>query len=324
MAHIESLYHPSRDIELGYSIINIVLSRLTKNPQVLIAVISILITTLHIKFIEKNSKDPLLSVLLYFGLNFFLTAMVSWRQFIAMGIVFWIYPLMLKRKYVKAFFVLVASMLFHDTAIIFAVALLAAFLFSKYSKGSLWILIIGLIIIPFINIPLQWILKIMPAYQIYFTTIPSTNGVGKLRWVYIIAETIIVLAVAYRLSKGRKIDIKNNTEGDKRATPKNQNGRNVNSVHSSEVIAKRKRIAILATIMAYAVLCGLLAKYIPYMFRLGYYFDFFLLLLVPELLPQGSGSATMYKVLIAGMCIVLFVYYLSVNAGQTVPYKFFF
>lgn len=304
---IRSLSHPWRDVELGYSLINIILSRITHNPQVLIAVISILIVSLHMKFIEKNSKDPLLSVLLFFGLNFFLTSMVSWRQFIMMGIIFWMYPLLLKRKYFKALLIFLVAMLFHDTAIIFAAVLLVAVLFSRCSRGSLWILLLCLITVPFIDVILQGILKILPSYQIYFSTIRYNVGMGTLRAVYMVAETVMLLVVVYRLSARR---------------PKSGTAATVEE--ASAVAMERRKLAVLATMMAFAVYCGFLSMYIPYVFRLGYYFDYFVLLLVPELMPKKARAAFSYKVLVAVLCIILFIYYLSTNAGQTVPYQFFF
>ena len=69
---------------------------------------------------------------------------------------------------------------------------------------------------------------------------------------------------------------------------------------------------------------GFLAAKIPFMFRISYYFDYFMIFLIPDLLMsiKTSNKKMFYilegLVLIASM--VIYVYYLSTNPGNTVPY----
>lgn len=288
MQYISSIYHPWRDIDVGYSLLNIILSRLTSNEQILICVVSIIIVTLHIKFIEKNSKSPLISVMLFMGCNFFLTSMVSWRQYIAMGIVFWMYPCLNNKKYIKSLIVLLLAFCFHDTAILFGFAIFVAYFCSRYKYGSLIILSVCIIVVPFLNIIIDKILILLPGYELYFSgTINTTSGIGKLRYVYMIIELMLIMIVIIN---------------------KNLHSRNN---------------YVLASLMSFSIFSGFLAIYIPYIFRVGYYFEYFILLLIPEIISK-SRNRTLIKAIIIACCLVLFIYYLMNNPGETVPYKFCF
>lgn len=285
---IVSLFHPWRDIDLGYSILNIILSRISSNERILIVAVSFIIVLTHVSFIRRNSKNFLLSISLYLGCNFFLTSMVSWRQFISMGIVFWGVPLLLNKKYIRAMLIFVLGFLFHDTSICFSLALIGIYLFSKKRHLPIVILMIGIIFIPFSEILINLCVKFFPSLSLYFDGNISAGGpqIGKLRMIYIIVEFFLVF-LAYRKNK-----------------------------------SNNPRIIILTSLVAIAAVVGIFSFKIPYAFRFSYFFDFFLLLLIPEFVSNDSRGQMM-RAFIISMCFILFLYYLSYNPGQTVPYEFF-
>lgn len=285
--YINSIFHPWRSIEAGYSLLNIIISRFTSNEHVLIAIISIIIVTLHIKFIEKNSPDPFLSVLLFMGLNFFLTSMVSWRQFIAMGIVFWVIPLWNEKKYLKAILVMFAAFLFHDTVILFVAAFLFTLPWKNNSRMNVVLLLIFLLVIIYREALINMFLYVLSDYRYYFTASDSVNSIGNLRLLYIIIELALLIIISLK---------------DK---------------------SLKKEITGMTPLLSVSILAGVLSLYIPFMFRVGYYFDYFLILIIPGLVPQGKYKRV-FEIAIIVCSAILFLYYLSYNPGNTVPYKFFF
>lgn len=292
MEKITSLYHPWRDIDLGYSILNIIISRITSNEQILIAVVSVLILVLHMTFLKKNSSNIFLSVMLFFGFNYFVTSMVSWRQFIAMGIVFWVYPLVIKEKYIKAFVVSVVAILFHDATLVFVVALLVTVLLSNKKSGNIitWLMLcLGIILTPIVKILIPMIAQHIPSLSYYFDgSIDGTAGMGTLRILYIVLEIGLMLII----------------------TRKKQ--------------CRTKEYRILLGLMMFAVLLGVYSSVIPRVFRVSYFFDYFLLLLIPKLIMERKKDRVLLSGIVVLFSAMLFLYHLSYNAGQVVPYTFFF
>lgn len=288
---ITSLFHPWRGIDIGYSILNIVVSRFTTSDRVLIVIVSFLIVSLHLKFLQHTSKDPFLSVMLFLGCNFFITSLVSWRQFIAMGIVFWMYPLMLEKQYKKALVIFALAFCFHDTSIFLGIVLCIALVLATNYKSSWLILLFGLALIPIADVLISKVLLLVPDYAIYFDGRITNNGnlnIGYMRLFYIFLQFFLMVLILI--------------------TPK---------YHTP-------RITILSSVMACAIIVGVLAMYVPYVFRISYYFDYFMLILIPELIPKKSSYKSQIKLGIIFASLVLYVYYLSNNPGQTVPYRFCF
>lgn len=287
---VNSLFHPWRDIEIGYSTLNVILSRFTNNPRILITIVSLIIISLHLYFIIKNSKNPFLSILLFMGLNYFITSMVSWRQFIAMGIVFWAFPFLLNKKYIKASCIMILAFAFHDTSALFSITLIGVVLLSKNYMSSFIILIGGTVSLFFINHLLNLVLTLFPAYKIYFgydSNFGQIRSIGKLSYIYILVE-LILISIVLCLKK----------------------------YHTPKIIG-------MSSLMALSVIVKLLGLYIPHMFRIGYFFDYFLILLIPELISD-TRNGQIIKVSTFAASLLLYFYYLSTNPGQTVPYAFYF
>lgn len=64
---------------------------------------------------------------------------------------------------------------------------------------------------------------------------------------------------------------------------------------------------------------------IPYAWRMAYYFDFFMLLIVPDMFMKDrkhTKNIIRIKLIIFILCFVMFTYYLSTGL-DFIPYKFF-
>ena len=292
MPSITSLFNYERDVEIGYSLINYSISRITDKPQVLIAVMALIINFLHIRFIRLNSKNIYSSMALYLSLNFFFTSMNSWRQFIAMGICFWMFPLLLKRKYIKSLLVLLCAFCFHDTVIIFGFAIFVCALFNHKKNRLILLIIAG--IISFFALPLliKIVLKILPAYESYFQG-EGGGYFGELELLFIIIQFVIIMMTLL-----------------------------------NKYLREDKRITLLSSLLLCNILISLYGLRIPHIFRLNFYFKYFLIIMIPELIFKFENSGKKYMSLITRRitligCCLLFGYYISTNPGNVVPYKTF-
>lgn len=182
-----TLFDGNPDEEIGYRLLNLIISTFTHHEQWLIIVTSILIITLHLFFLMHNSHHLPLSILLFFSCNHFLTSMCSLRQYIAMGIVWWFVPLLMKKKYKAAYGVALASFFFHKTSLVFVIASSVAYYLSNHWYNIGLSLGLELLSISCINIIVPILLTFLPKYSIYFANIEDeVLGVGKLRYIYII------------------------------------------------------------------------------------------------------------------------------------------
>lgn len=283
----KSFINPPRYVEPGFKILNLLVAEFTNNYHIFIAVISIIIVSLFVFFLEKNSDDIFLSSMLFFGFNFFINSMTAWRQFISMGIVFWLLPLLLRKEWCKSFLVGILAFSFHRSSSIYMLVALCM-LWVKNDRRIIKLVVIGegiiLVILPDV---LRVFLWLQPKYDIYFKY-GETAAMGKLRIVYIIVESLTLIYYYCR-----------------------------KDIHSR----MNHCIAIMVSISAWV---GILNAYIPHIFRLGYYFDFYMLLFVPILIPKRLLiNKVIWKFGTVLFSFSLFVYYLYTNAGGVVPYKIF-
>lgn len=283
-----SFLTPRRYVEPGFKMLNLLVSEFTNNYHFFVAIVALIIVGLFTWFLKENSEDVFLSTMLFFGLNFFVNSMTAFRQFIAMGIVFWMLPLLLKEKWSKAILVGMIAFSFHRSSIIYILCVLGLAMF-KSEKRMLKIAIIGEIMI-LMALPLcvRLFLWLQPKYEIYFIY-GEVASMGKLRMVYIIIEFMLVIHYLY---------------------------------FRKEIHNRQNHFIVI--MISLSILIGILNAYIPHIFRLGYYFDFYMLLFVPILIPKKIIiNRIFWKFTTISASFMLFIYYLSTNAGGVVPYKIF-
>lgn len=163
----------------------------------LFVVTSIIINVLIMITIFKYSKNPILSIAIFFCGSFYFQSMNLVRQFIAMAIIFCAYRILLceKKKFLYVIFILIATM-FHSMSAVFLISL---FLEKRVIKLKYLIIIILLVmilggyignILEFIvyNTPLKDVTNIAK-YIKYFKTD------GNLNISTILVESIIYLYI---------------------------------------------------------------------------------------------------------------------------------
>lgn len=104
--------------ETGFLFITNALSVL-QNPQVYIASLALIPYIFFYTFIKKESKSPLLSLLLFICLGFYTNSFNLMRQFFAMGIILVSYRELKNSNLIKFTCLIVLASLFHVTALIF-------------------------------------------------------------------------------------------------------------------------------------------------------------------------------------------------------------
>lgn len=115
-------------------------SIILENYQLTIAVLAIPYVYGTIKFIEKKSLNPFLSVIVYISL-YYMYATFLLRQVIAMGILLFSIDQIEKKNIKKFILIVLIAWLFHKTAIVFLIAYPFA-LYNKFSfKNYVYILI---------------------------------------------------------------------------------------------------------------------------------------------------------------------------------------
>lgn len=275
-------------VESGYKLLNLVVAMFSSNPYIFLGVCSLIILALQYYFIGYYSENVFLSILLYFGLNFFLTSMTTLRQFIAMGIIFWVCPLIENKKYFCSLVLCIVSYLFHHSSIVFALVAFCCIILNRNTKYIKLVLFAEVLVVIFINPMLKIFLYFVPKYSIYFFNGEEAK-LGLLRLIYVLIDVVLII---YYLIRCKEIHTKRNN-----------------------------MIAIMVSVSA---LIGVLNAFIPHIFRLGYYFDFYLILFIPALIPFSypRNRQLCQAVVVLGNTM-LFLYYLSMNAGGTVPYETF-
>ena len=282
------VYSVTDELEIGFKVLNLIVADFTTEPQVLIFVISVLIVGALVSFLWKTSSDFLISILLFFGLNHFNTSMISLRQYLAMGIVLWAYPLLKDKKYKSALSCMILGILFHQSAILFCVGLIGGQLLKKWRK-SVWIVFaIEMLALPFTSVFLNIFRNVFEKYFLYYYNDANSVQLGKIP--LILAGLKIIFLIYISLSDKFKSDEEITFEG-----------------------------IMISTSVFFSFLP------IPYAWRMAFYFDFFLLLIIPDIFIKDrkhTENIMLVKTIISVLCLVMFTYYLF-TGNDFIPYKFY-
>ena len=125
--------------EYGFTFLLWILNKISSNWQILLIVTSLFINYSVLKFIDKNSKNPVFSVLIYILLNFYFFYTSAMRQAIAISIILLGFEHLKQDKNIRfVIYVLIAS-LFHQSA--FLALLIPLMKKIKYNKLFIFVLL---------------------------------------------------------------------------------------------------------------------------------------------------------------------------------------
>ena len=131
---------PDEYFEIGYLILNVIISYITSSKRFFMIVMSAIFNFCAYKFIKENSKNYLVSVIMYIGLLFFYTSMTMMRQFTAMLILLYSLKFAKEKKMVPFIVCLLIAVQFHTSAWIGALYYIIVNL--KFSKKNVAVIII--------------------------------------------------------------------------------------------------------------------------------------------------------------------------------------
>lgn len=108
--------------EKGYVALNWLLGRFFEHERTLLIVMAIFILFPIFYWVKKESKWPLLSIVVFFGMGMWDTSMFILRQWCAMAVLTYSYKYIKEKDFFSFIIVVLIAMMFHRTAAIFLLA----------------------------------------------------------------------------------------------------------------------------------------------------------------------------------------------------------
>ena len=250
--------------------------------------------------IYRESKYPLISIIIFVALNFFGTAFSGLRHCIACGILCFAYKPLNSRELWKFLLIVLFASMFHITSLIFLLAypIIGYFKNRRISYNWFWginlIIMFTFIMSKFlgkyiVNEVLNFIINVigLKRFSIY-----ATEGYSSLNDSLFFINYIIYFVSGYMLCTGKKIKDKENY----------------------------KNFLIL---QALGTLLLTLVNSLGEFYRLAYFFIFYSILLVPELLCcfRNGFSRKCFCIFYVGICIYYFLFF-GIQNNMIIPYKF--
>lgn len=194
---LEILSRRAVNIEIGFGALMKLIAICNLPARYFLIIIAMIINGGFIYFIYKNSKNPLLSILIFMGTEFFTLSFTALRQMTAVVIILYAYMFIKERKNLKAFLTIILASFFHTTALIFIPVII--FNYIKINKKSLEIIVGLFLILQIIGMPiLQFVIE-NTTYAKYLATNGASGGETQL--IVMIIYTIIGLTIYYKNDK---------------------------------------------------------------------------------------------------------------------------
>lgn len=289
-------YFNSGESEYGWVLLNKVIARFTDNNyQVLLAVTSIIILVQVAVFLYKNCDDVFLPTCLFLGLGHFLTSLSSLRQYIALAFVLSIYTSMKNRHYFRVVIFSALAYFFHTSSIIAVICVVGIFILIHLEQKGIKIfnklLIVAVSLSLYLVSNIQWIElflnKYLPKYLYYYNKDMAMSGRGSLDVVYFVFEFIVILFVVFCAKKNIELKYE-------------------------------------SLLLVIAMIIILLQDTIDHLWRFGFYFSFFLIKIVPEIIDRyfkNDWAKEVVRYSIVVLAISLFFYYI-ITSPETFTYEF--
>lgn len=287
--------------EILYVLLNKCVGFITQQYIFLLIIVSGIIIGGVFFFIYQNIDNKTSAfwpVFLFVALNHYLTSMVSLRQYCALAIGINIYEILFSErkkyshKYIKSILLLIIAMQFHTTAFCLIFLILLS-LVKKINKTNICgIFIADLILLVAFDSILNILFQIFPKYQFYQDSNHMKFHASEFATVDLVLMILklSICAIAFTL------DQKKDTT---------------------------QKLYRLVAISFVAIGISFTATQVQLMWRFSYYFDVFLILLIPEFIKhlRREKCIAYGSVLLGGWAY--YVYLLVTNKAYCVPYYFF-
>ena len=123
----------------GFNLLMVLLNRINSDPQTLVIVAAVFITTVYVSFLTKHSSDLTFSLFLMLCVVF-ISTMNGIRQVMAAAIMVLGWPLLQKRRIIPFMLIVLLASTFHASAII--VLPLSLIICGKRYNAGVWIFIL--------------------------------------------------------------------------------------------------------------------------------------------------------------------------------------
>ena len=295
--------------EFGFFALCKILGYLSDSPQLLIVVTSICIISAIYYLVYKNSKDLVLSIIIFIGFQFYATSLNLMRQMLALSILIVGYQNFLKKKkYVLYTIICLIACLFHKSAIM-GVALVLPFIFdTKEIQG--FIFFCGLMVFLFLDLIFSHIANSVGYEQYLGSEFDTPNYFAAV--LNFVIYFIFYLFSIFSYKQARK-DGYNTTSVFKKG---NCDVVRLGYVNDGKLIV----------IISIALVFLLLSIRSIIFERAGLYFEIFVIILIPNMIEtQHKSKRLFFRMIIIILAITYCIVVLSLRPEWTsvVPYKFF-
>lgn len=292
-------------IELGYILYNRLLYWVYSEPIILFIVSSAFILGVQLKFIYRNTSLIWLSVLLFINLRLYYFTLNGLRQSIAMAIILLSYEYLKKKRLFPFVLVVCIASLFHYTAVIFL------FMYPlskiKFSRKLILIeMIIGVAIIGVFNIFIEVVLRFLPVYQSYLSSV-YFDGQIQVASILNFLIAILIFLMGWSVKSYR---LKLNTY-EKR----------------EPICEKQFETNLLFHIIFLSAITSLIAIQASILSRVAYYFFMFAVIFIPKVVAtiknKNRKIIIIYLIFVISLANNIIVLIYRPEWQHVYPYEFF-
>lgn len=275
--NLEYVYSAPWGVESSWLYLFYLLNKISTDPKLMQLVVSSVIISAFVYIIRKYSADTALSLWIFFCLVYMGTNN-GIRQYFAMAITLWAFPLIIKKKYITYILITFIASQIHTSALIcLLIPLIATGTYMNIRVKSLIVICMCFMFFP--KIVNQWFSFIFgeSKYVDYFSS--TKAGMSILRAI-VTAGVPQILAKCY-VSNSKKIGIK---------------------------LSKEK--SLLLNILILDVVFTIMGIYMQYWARVGAYFSFASICLIPIMIREvfTKNNQKFLKILVIILYFIFFTY----------------
>lgn len=194
------------NVEIGYSYLNYITYKLFENQYAIFITTSLIIISITILFIKRNSNNYMVSIVFYYCFSFFTNSMNIQRQYIATSCLLVATYFFKKNKILRTGICLLLAFLFHRTSIIILIAYLLIDRIKINYKTINMLLVIGICGAVSYSSIIQLIARFVVKYTLYEEK-SYEAGIGSMLTVAIFL-TICIITVILEKKNILKDDLK--------------------------------------------------------------------------------------------------------------------
>lgn len=290
----------SDGFEKGYFLLNLIVQKITTNPQGIFIITSIIFISFVYLSIYDNSTNIPLSICLFFISRYYFIGMNCVRQFIALSILLYATKYIFKRDFKSYLIFFILAVLFHSTVLIFFPAY---FLYNlELTKKNKIIIIISTL---FVGVSFRTIIDIFLAGTKYQRLMNKFNTCGIKFTLFTIFFNLIILFVfdVYR--------------------KKNNNNRIDKIINKSDYYI----LNYYYNIQFISVAITFLLQSIPLVERLYWTYSFGTIISIPYFLNKENNKIKRGGIILGlGMIYVIYFIYdiIILKDHEVLPYRTFF